>query len=343
MLVGAQHALPFLSKTSLRHDHVICPRQLKRWLPYAIVDVPMTSPRNKATVSLHRALHATKPPEKITQESFEGNDGHLRRLVRLKPGDRAESEDLWNYAQDILYTKIQSSLLVYLLPFCLEAWHEDLKGNYGYGGFVEHLYPILASRKIFDEQLNPEQAAVVSDFMRQSILEEIDDQRGLAYKGSKAKPYRWIGALTTYGVLRPDLGSLWAAWWSLETVGRAVAAVQYVSCLMYPENENPVFAPWTPDGGGGPPCLWDFEGHLYEHYWQAPNIKFLQAVLNVDNVSKLLNQCSERIADQPEHVVAAQIQADFPLLTDTLKARCVELPRLLEATDQSSKPLQWPT
>jgi hypothetical protein len=186
----------------------------------------MTSSKNKNPVSLHRALKVTKPPEKVTQEPFEFNDRHLRRLVRLKPGERAEAEDLWNYAHDLLYTKIQSSLLVYLLPFCLEAWRDDLKGNYGYGGFVEYLYPVLANRKIFDEHLNQNQAEVASAYMRQAILEEIDDQRGLTYQGARVKPYRWIRALTSYGVLRPDMASLWTAWWSIESVGRAVAAIQ---------------------------------------------------------------------------------------------------------------------
>ncbi len=301
----------------------------------------MTSPEDKAPLSLHRALHATKPPEEITQEPFEGNDRHLRRLVQLKPGDRAESEDLWNDAKDLLYTKIQSSLLAYLLPFCLEAWSEDLKGNYGYGGFVEHLYPVLANRKIFDEHLNTEQAAVVSDFMKQSILEEIDSQQGLAYQGSKARPYRWIGALTTYGVLRPDIASLWTEWWSLQTVGRAVAGVQYISCLMYPENENPVFAPWTPDSGGGPPCLWDFEGHLYEHCWQSPNIQFLKQTLNVPTLSNVLGRCAQRLADQRENVGALQVQADLPLLVDAVESRCTELPQLLETIQIPTGSHHW--
>jgi len=303
----------------------------------------MTSPGSNAPVSLHLALHATKPPEKITQEPFGGNDRHLRHLVRLRPGDRAGSEDLWNYAQDLLYKNIQSSLLVYLLPFCLEAWRDDLNGNYGYGGFVEHLYPALANRKIFDEQLNPEQAAVVSDFMRQSILEEIDDQRGLAYQGSNAKPYRWIRALTTYGVLRPDIGSLWTEWWLLKTIGRAVAGVQYISCLMYPENENPVFAPWTPEGGGGPPCLWDFEGHLYEHCWQSPNILFLKETLNPPNVNHVLNRCVERLTDQPEIELARQVESDLPILVETLNTRCLELPRLLENPNLSNSQREWST
>jgi hypothetical protein len=308
----------------------MCPGELRHWSPYDIVDVRMTSPGNNVPVSLHRALHATKPPEKITQEPFEGNDRHLRHLVRLKPGDRAESDDLWNYAQDLLYTNIQSSLFVYLLPFCLEAWRDDLNGSHGHGGFVEHLYPVLANHKIFDEHLNPKQAAVVSDFMKQSILEEIDSQHGLAYQGSNAKPYRWIRALTSYGVLRPDIGSLWTTWWSLKTVGCAVAAVQYISCLMYPENENPVFAPWTSNGGGGPARLWDFEGHLYEHCWQSPNIQFLKETLNAPSVSQVLNRSVERLTDQPEIEVAQQVESDLPILVETLAARCLELPRLLE-------------
>jgi hypothetical protein len=301
----------------------------------------MTTSRNNSPVSLHSALGTWKPPEEITQEAFEFNDRHIRRLVRLKPGERAESEDLWNYAHDLLYTDIQSSLLVYLLPFCLEAWRDDLKGNYGYGGFVEYLYPVLANRKIFDEHLNPRQAAAVSDYMQQTILEEIDDQRGLAYQGSRAKPYRWIRAFTTYGVLRPDLDLLWKAWWSIETIGRAVAAVQYISCLMYPEYENPVFASWTPEAGGGPPCLWDFEGHLYEHRWLSPNIQYLKETLNRPNVSNLLSRCVERLADQPENAVAAEVQADLPLLVETLDARCLELPRFLETIDSPGRPLQW--
>jgi hypothetical protein len=71
--------------------------------------------------------------------------------------------------------------------------------------------------------------------MQQAILEEIDDQRGLYYKGVKARPYRWVGARITHGVLMPDLEHLWNSWWSLDTVGRATAALQYISCLMYNE------------------------------------------------------------------------------------------------------------
>jgi hypothetical protein len=104
------------------------------------VDLVTTRAKNEDQLSLHRALQATAPPDKITQEAFEHDNKHVRRLAHLKPGERAEAEDLWNYAQDLLHSEIQSSLLAYLLPFCLDAWRDDLKGNYGYGGFIEHLW-----------------------------------------------------------------------------------------------------------------------------------------------------------------------------------------------------------
>jgi hypothetical protein len=115
--------------------------------------------------------------------------------------------------------------------------------------------------------------------MRESILDEIDDQRGLAFNGGMTRPHRWFGALTTYGVFLPDAEHLSADWWSLNTVGRAVAAVQYISCLMFADNENPIFAPWTPDRGGGPPVLWEFEGYLFKHRWLEANVDFLRRAL----------------------------------------------------------------
>jgi hypothetical protein len=283
-------------------------------------------------MTLRRALASTAPPREITQDAFDG-DKHLRRLMLLRPGDRAEVGDLWEYTQDLLYTEIQVPLLAYLLPFCLEAWREDLDGTRTeYGGFVEHFYPVLANRHVFDPHLTPAQSAAVSEFMRESILEEIDNQRGLTYQGTGTRPYRWITALTTHGVLLPDVDRLWTSWWSTNTVGRAIATVQYISCLTYPANENPVFSPWTPDGGGGPPCLWEFGGHLYTHRWLEPNVRFLRQVLNAQAASNALARAVERLFDQPEYEVAAEVQADLPLCAETLAARCAELPSVLEST-----------
>jgi len=282
-------------------------------------------------------------PTTITQEAFDSDEGHLKRLVRLQRDERAQPGDLWDYTQDLRYTAIQGPLLAYLMPVCLQAWHDDLRGTKGYGGFVEHFHPVLADRQVFETHLTPKQTAAVSEFMRQSILQEMDDQRGLVYKGSHARPYRWIRALTTQGVLLPDVDVLWTSWWGLGTIGRAVSAVQYISALMYTDQENPVFAPWTADGGGGAPCLWEFEGHLYTHRWLESNVEFLSRTLTVSAVSEVLARAVGSLINQPEHEIAARMLTDIAKCRELLAARCAELPILLATKQEPGALLGWST
>jgi hypothetical protein len=286
-------------------------------------------------------MGATSPPSAVTQEAFDYDADHLSRLVRLEPGEPAKPGDIWDYTQDLRYTDIQRDLLAYLLPVCLHAWRDDLRGTRNYGGFVEHFYPALADRHVFETYLTSAQTAAASAFMRDSILAEIDDQRGLAYSGMNARPYRWIHALTAHGVLLPDVGSLWTSWWALGTIGRAVAAVQYLSALMYPNDANPVFARWTRDAGGGPPCLWDFAGELYGHRWLEPNVEFLRRSLNVRAVIDVLMRAVKTLDGEPEHEVAARMLQETSACMELLTSRCTELPRLLATTQDAGTLLEW--
>jgi len=211
----------------------------------------------------------------------------------------------------------------------------------GHGGFVEHFYPVLADRQVFETHLTPKQTAAVSEFMRQSILREIDDQRGLMYEGSNARRHRWIRALTTQGVLLPEIDVLWTSWWRLGTIGRAVSAVQYISALMYSDEENPVFAPWTRDGGGGTPCLWEFEGHLYTHCWLESNVEFLSRTLTVSSVSEVLARAVGELINQPEHQIAARMLTDIPRCRELLAERCAEFPILLATKQELGALLEW--
>jgi len=325
-----------------RINHLHTYRELNRddWWDNLLAKMRLDHTSNR--IELRRALGTTKPPDKIMQVPYEGDDRHLRRLVRLGSDERPEVADLLKYVQDLRYAEIETPSFLYLLPLCLEAWRDDLRGIYGgYGGVIENFYPVLADRQIFDLHLAPKQSAVVSEFMRQTILEEIDDQRGLSFQGMNARPIRWFRALTTFGVLLPDVDRLWMAWWPLDTIGRSIAAVQYISCLMYSEYENPIFSPWTPNGGGGPPCLWEFEGHLYTNRWLDPNVTFLKGILSVAGVGDVLSRAVEHLIGEPEHEIAALVLADFPLCTTTLEARCAELPHFLGTTRQSTTDFEW--
>lgn len=93
---------------------------------------------------------------------------------------------------------------------------------------------------------------------------------------------------------------------------------------MYPENENPVFAPWTGNRGGGPPCLWEFEGHLYTHRWLQPNVDFLKQNLGVSKVSNLIARATDVLRHEPEHAIAEEVLADLPLCKSTLESRCAD-------------------
>ena len=274
-----------------------------------------------SVIALRQAFAGAVRPKKVTQRSVDFGTGHLDRLVCLRPGDRVDPSDLWDYAHDLLYTPIQPDLLRYLLPYCLEAWRENLRGlDRTCGAFVEHFSLVLANGRIFDEHLAATQAEAVARFLRESILEEMEARRD---------PHRLLGAMMTYGVLRPDIERLWTAWWSVESIGRAVTALQYASCLIYSDDENPFFAPWTPEAGGGPPVLWDFEGHLYAHRWLDPNLEFLRHALTPATLSHLITGALERLADEPEQLIARQMTADLPDRLVRVQSRCLELPERL--------------
>ena len=124
-------------------------------------------------------------------------------------------------------------------------------------------------------------------------------------------------------------------------VAGARAAVEYISRSMYSEDENPVFSPWKQDTGGGPPCLWEIERHLYEDRSRERNVNFLKESLNANRVSGVLTRAVERLTEQPEHEVAARVLADLPLCIATLESRCAELPLLLRTRQESTSWLEW--
>jgi hypothetical protein len=301
-------------------------------------------PPADAIARVRRAFGDPAPlaAEGVWQKPFDYDTAHLHRLAVLAPDAPAAPEDLVAYALDFKYEQIQKDLFLHVLPFCLRAWHEDLTSPFGrYETFVDEFYPALLRGGVFDGVLNQREAAAVGDYMRDAILAQIDAQQTLSSKGSKAPVYAWFHALSTYGLLRPDMETLWSAWWSVGTVGRALAAAQYASCLIYDETANPVFDAWTREHGGGPPCLWHYRGHVLEERWRDPNLEMLERTLTPDGVRDVLDRSVARLTGHPLHDKVASIRFRLDARTETLANRCADVRRFLATPNEAEYSFQW--
>jgi hypothetical protein len=294
--------------------------------------------------AVRRAFGDPRPlaVEAVWQKPFDYDATHIHRLAVLPPNGDADPADLVAYALDFKYEKIQKDLFLHVLPICLRAWQEDLQSPFGrYEAFVDEFYPALLRGNVFDDELTPDQAAAAADYMREAILAQIDAQQTLSFKGSKGAAYGWFHALSTYGLLRADVERLWSAWWSADTVGRALAAAQYASCLIYAETANPVFDAWTREHGGGPPCLWHYRGHVLEGSWREANLEFLEHTLTPDNVRAVLDRSVARLSGHPLRDKVASIRFHLDARTETLANRCADVRRFLATPNEAEYSFQW--
>jgi len=282
-------------------------------------------------LDLIQGLRAQNPPPNIWQKPFEYDSSRYKRLCNLQ-GKAPNFVDLCCYAEDMLYepSPLQPDLLRYLLPICLEVWRKDLlrldQGEYG--GFVAHLWPALA-RKSVQDALSANECATVATFMADSILDAIDQEPCLSFRGSRARPYDAFAALNAFCIVFPTLPALWEIWWAMETPGQACTVLQYLSCLLYEKNSNPIFAPWTPLEGGGPPSVGHPEGHIFDLGWRKENVKFLRATLTPDYVQDRLRFAAQATEGVLESPVPQQMLEDFEEQKTLLEIRLNELPSLL--------------
>ena len=280
---------------------------------------------------LVKALKAQKPPKWIWQKPFDYDPSHFKRLCSLNGAEPAGT-DLVDYANDMRYEQspLQPDLFRYLMPICMDVWHKDLlaNGRSRYGGFVEHFWAALAEHTVLGH-LNQSEYDEVQTFMTAALLDRIDRENRLEFSGMGASPYTWFYALGSFCVVFPALPPLWKIWWEMTTPGQACAGLQYLSCLLYENYRNPIFAPWTPVGGGGPPALWEIEGHIYEHGWRAENVAYVKATLTTAYIEDRLRCAARTLKDVVQSPVPQQMLNDFVTQSTLLELRLAELPSLL--------------
>ena len=240
----------------------------------------------------------------VWERQFDYFDDKLQRLA-ITPWEKIDFSDLWYYHHDLAYVDLQPELFTYLFPVCLMDWHETLMRNESCShGDSEFHYGIHQGR-VFERMLTPGQLTDTFEFFRDSFLVRLDQERGFIYRASRTPAYGWISRFNSLGLVMPKIDLLWKAWWSLDTPGRAVAAVQYLSGLMYFEGENSLFGRWTPEEGGGGFYLLGHDSYIHDLGWMEENVRFLEETLNERFVAEKMSQAIGG-AGRPARVSAGQ-------------------------------------
>jgi len=273
-----------------------------------------------------RAFGNPRPPTTITQEPFDYDSSHYWRLL-IRPDAKPAPADLYCYAEDLMYQDIQRDLFLALLPKCLSAWQEDLMKSHesDYAGFVEQFSAALAKHAGFRDLLSSKGYTAVSEFMLSAILDKIEQERGLSFSGMRASPYSWIYTIGTFGAVFPTVSDLWKQWWNCSSVGRSCAVLQYASVLMYPDEKNPIFSPWTPDAGGGAPVPWESDGHIFDQSWLTENIHFLRATLTPSYVRDRVRAAAATLQAETDSLVPDLMVTDFESRSTFVELRIEEL------------------
>ena len=102
-----------------------------------------------------------------------------------------------------------------------------------------------------------------------------------------------------------------------------------------------MFDAWTKDGGGGPPCLWHYRGHLLDANWRDANLGSAAQRLTPDGVRGVLDRSIARLASHRLRDKVASIRFHLDARTETLSRRCRELQQFLATPNEAEYSFQW--
>jgi hypothetical protein len=94
---------------------------------------------------------------------------------------------------------------------------------------------------------------------------------------------------------------------------------------MYPDADNPMFAPRTPQQGGGPPLPWESRGFDFDECWLPVNVDFLRTTLTPEYARQSLLTACARLEGKDDSGNAQRMLADFDKARPRLELRIEEL------------------
>jgi len=102
---------------------------------------------------------------------------------------------------------------------------------------------------------------------------------------------------------------------------------------MYEDDRNPVFASWTGEAGGGPPCLWADSMLVNENPWQPENVTWLRDALKPARLQEAIRMAAVRLAGHDDVDIVAQMEMEFPERQTLLELRVEQLLAILSTPD----------
>jgi hypothetical protein len=276
-----------------------------------------------------RAIFGNAPPvTQVWERQFDGGDDVLRRIA-VTPHDEIDFADLWEYFHDLCDVELQPELFAYLFPVCLMDWHQSLMRSEACSHGDSEFHRSLVHGRILERMLTDRRRADVDAFFRDSFLTRLDAERGFQRAAGTPVP-GWVGRLNSPAMIMPRIESIWNSWWKVDTPGRAVCALVYVSGLAYLPGENPLLAPWTRERGFGGPLVWCNDSHIHDEPWLPANLEFFRATFTPDYVIAKAAQAADRLAAEPEGATARCVADDARRNRALVESRVAELPTLLQ-------------
>ena len=273
-------------------------------------------------------LGKARKPDTVWQRQFDHDDDALRRLARAD-WDDVKANDLGAYFHDLAYVELQPDLFRHVFPACLHFWYGTLlqsKTDELYGG--EFTFA-LARSEVMIKLMTDKERTRLNAFFIDGLLDRVDLERGFGKSHQDRSAHATIGRFNTLGLIAPIIPEIWRAWWAMTTPGQAVSAINYASGLIYLKGENPLFAAWTPEKGGGGPYLTEWDASIFDRAWLPANHAFLGQTLTPEYLIERLAAAAKRLKDEPEAAMARRIADDAAGRRDVIEIRIEDVLRNL--------------
>ncbi len=271
-------------------------------------------------------------PSTVWQQQFDRDQESLRRLAQMD-WDAGSERDLRCYIHDLAFVKLQPDLFRHVFPRCLKFWYDTLLENKPAQCGDAEFHAALIRGNFLTKMMSAEERRRLLDLFVDGLLDRLDLERDFVFERPGAASQAWIWRFNSLGIVAPIIPDLWRSWWAFDGHGQAVSAIKYVSGLIYLRDENPIYLPWTPDEGGGGPCLISSDASIYDRGWLQSNLSFLQETLTSGYVIERALAAASKLRDSPEAAMARRVAEDGKARADMIALRIDDLAANLARTE----------